>query len=173
MPERLDCSCAVVTVVHMVHACFVGALGGVAAYVCRVADKRNTQNYVVFAMHSVPTPCYTSCMQIKTGIDIVHVPTFERSLQAGGDSFHSRVFSEQDSIQRPDDVAHLSGLFAAKEAAMKAVGDTSIPLHGFVVGHMANGKPTMSLPGDVAESTDVSIAHHGDYSVATVVVLYA
>ena len=111
-------------------------------------------------------------MNIHTGIDIVHVPTFEHSLNAGGDSFYDRVFSPNDSIQRPGDVPHLAGLFAAKEAAMKALGDTSISWHEFVLGHEASGKPTLLLPGTAPMSVDVSIAHHGDYSVATVAVLY-
>lgn len=56
---------------------------------------------------------------------------------------------------------------------MKALGDTSVPWHDFVLGHEASGKPTITVPGDAPASSDVSIAHHGDYSIATVVVLYA
>jgi holo-[acyl-carrier protein] synthase len=62
---------------------------------------------------------------VGVGIDIVDVVRMEASIRKGSDRFLERVFtpSEQDRAARgPARFSELAALFAAKEAALKALG---------------------------------------------------
>src|SRR5215203_6230056 len=62
---------------------------------------------------------------VGIGIDATDLPRIAQTLQRYGDRFLRRVFTEREiayCTRRRDPVPHLAGRFAAKEAAMKALG---------------------------------------------------
>ena len=95
------------------------------------------------------------------GIDLVFVPEFDRQRDLGGDAFLRRVFTaaELENLES----AHLAGLWAAKEAVIKAYAQLGASLSAIVVSHDEAGRPCATYDGRTFE---VSIAHHGDYAVA-------
>jgi len=105
-------------------------------------------------------------VKIRTGIDIVSRSSFTLSLENGGQSFLDRCFNEIE--QKNSDVLHLAGVFAAKEAVIKALSlEAGSWLHICVV-YENNGRPKVELIEERIdiESLDVSISHDGDYIVA-------
>jgi phosphopantetheine--protein transferase-like protein len=114
-----------------------------------------------------------SSYRVRTGIDIVAIEEFRRSLESGGDIMRGRLFSPAEvggaGIER------LAGIFAAKEAAFKAL---ELPLGDWLVleiGHEPNGRPRIALRPDYDASRiidlDLSISHSGGIAVASVVAL--
>ena len=112
-------------------------------------------------------------LQVKTGIDLVVLEEFNRSLQRGGEAFVRRLFhrSEQDGAS----LERLAGIFAAKEAAFKAL---ALPLgnwHVLEIRHEDTGRPHIKWSSDYDSShiisLDLSITHSGGYAVASVVAL--
>ncbi len=110
---------------------------------------------------------------VRTGIDIVVVDEFRRSLERGGEAMRRRLFSvaEMDGAG----IESLAGIFAAKEAAFKAL---ELPLGDWLVlevGHEPNGRPKITLRPDYDASQivdlDLSISHSGGIAVASVVAL--
>ena len=67
--------------------------------------------------------------RLRVGIDIIEVDEIAESLGRFGDGYLHRVFSDAELVSTndvsPKDVAER---FAAKEAAMKAIGDLDEPL---------------------------------------------
>jgi holo-[acyl-carrier protein] synthase len=62
---------------------------------------------------------------IGIGLDATDLPRIAETLKRYGDRFLHRIFTEQEiayCTRRRDPVPHLAGRFAAKEAAMKALG---------------------------------------------------
>jgi len=95
------------------------------------------------------------------GIDLVHIPEFQKQLASGGDTFLHKAFSTTElQNQRPE---HLAGLWAAKEAVMKAGGLKPGKWQDIQISHKQNGAPIAQVGLDVYE---ISIAHHGEYAVA-------
>ena len=62
---------------------------------------------------------------IGIGLDATDLPRIAETLKRYGDRFLHRVFTDREiayCTRRRDPVPHLAGRFAAKEAAMKALG---------------------------------------------------
>ena len=62
---------------------------------------------------------------IGIGLDATDLPRIAETLKRYGDRFLHRIFTEREiayCTRRRDPVPHLAGRFAAKEAAMKALG---------------------------------------------------
>jgi holo-[acyl-carrier protein] synthase len=62
---------------------------------------------------------------IGIGLDATDIPRIAETLKRYGDRFLHRIFTEREiayCTRRRDPVPHLAGRFAAKEAAMKALG---------------------------------------------------
>jgi phosphopantetheine--protein transferase-like protein len=95
------------------------------------------------------------------GIDLVFVPEFDRQRTLGGDTFLHRVFTTAE-LENLDSV-HLAGLWAVKEAVLKAYAQIGAPFTDIVVSHDRTGRPSAKFDG---HAFAVSIAHHGDYAVA-------
>ena len=67
---------------------------------------------------------------IGTGIDATDIPRIERVLRRYGDRFLERIFTPAEVAycqRRRNPAPHLAGRFAAKEAAMKALGTGHSP----------------------------------------------
>ena len=95
------------------------------------------------------------------GIDLVYIPEFQKQLSLGGDTFLRRAFSPNElGNRRPE---HLAGIWAAKEAVVKAGQLTPGDWTTIQVCYTKEGRPSAQVDDQVFE---LSIAHHGDYAVA-------
>lgn len=120
-------------------------------------------------------------MIVGLGLDLVELPRIDAALARFGDRFLARILTpaERDALP-PRPLARLAGLFAAKEAAAKALGT------GFAQGvtfqHLEIlpdplGRPTLTLHGPAlaqaqrlgATTWHVSITHERATAAAVVV----
>ena len=107
------------------------------------------------------------------GLDLCAISRMQELLDSG----HSlrRMFTpeEEDYIRsRGASAAQtMAGLFAAKEAVLKALGTgLTIPMTDVVILHTALGQPQVSLTGKAAEMGGralVTITHEGDMAAAS------
>lgn len=110
-------------------------------------------------------------MTIASGIDIVYVPKFKRSIQKGRTAFLQRVFHSSELSN--NNIYHLAGLFALKEAVIKALGLPVDSWHEIEVREEKRGAPKVFVLSrtNSIKSQSASISHHGKYVVAEYVVL--
>ena len=110
-------------------------------------------------------------MQIKTGVDIVSVNEFEKSIKNGGQAFLIRCFNRIELNDQK--VQHLSGIFAAKEAIIKALEFPADSWLTITVTSQKNGKSQANfiyLKNKII-SSDISISHIKEYAVAVFTVI--
>ena len=121
-------------------------------------------------------------MGVLIGIDLAEVERVAGVLERHGDRFLSRVFHPGEINRRrrhPRAFAeHVAGRFAAKEAAMKALGTgwRGLSFKEIVIGREPGGKPLLSLRGRALEraralgvvSAEVSITHTATTAAAAV-----
>jgi holo-[acyl-carrier protein] synthase len=122
-------------------------------------------------------------MIVGTGIDVVEVPRVAAALERFGRRFVERIFTE-DEIRYCDSKAkpaeRYAARFAAKEAAMKAIGTGwthGVRWRDFEVRRMRGGRPTLVLSGKAAEfayrlgavRTQISITHTAAEAIAHVI----
>ncbi|HEY6064517.1 MAG TPA: holo-ACP synthase [Thermoanaerobaculia bacterium] len=124
-------------------------------------------------------------MKLLLGIDLTEVDRVAEVLERWGDRFTSRVFRPGElSARRRHPRAraeHVAGRFAAKEAAMKALGLgwRGLAFREIEVTRDIRGKPLLALHGRAlaraqhlrVESMEVSISHSRDAAVAVVALL--
>lgn len=115
---------------------------------------------------------------LVTGVDLVYLPRFKKALKNGGQPFLHRVFHEAELTNQ--DIAHLAGIFAAKEAVIKALGLPVDSFHEIRVMKLPSGSPKVeiiNLPaGRQGHQSSIinhalSISHDGDYVIAQFVAL--
>lgn len=111
-------------------------------------------------------------MTITTGIDLVYLPRFKKALKKGSENFLRRVFTERE-LAEPIDIKHLAGIFAAKEAIIKALSllpDSWLNIH---ITHSLNGAPQAKIfySKFFILNSSLSISHDGDYAIAQYVAL--
>jgi holo-[acyl-carrier protein] synthase len=119
---------------------------------------------------------------VGIGVDIVEVRRITQALQ-GGDAMAKRVFTEAEldyCWERKNRYQHFAGRFAAKEAALKALGtgwQEGIRWKDVEVVPGERGKPEINFYGKAKEFLEaseakraiVTITHARDYAVAAVV----
>jgi len=126
--------------------------------------------------------------RVLHGVDLVSVPELQAAMERT-ETFEARVFTENERAycrRHANPYVHFGGRFAAKEAALKAlgVGLAGIGLHtGLhdVEVLLGEGPPRLRLSGKAAAiaadlgvgSTSLSITHTRDNAVASVVMLAA
>jgi len=124
---------------------------------------------------------------ILLGIDLTPVPRVARTLERFGERFLARVFAPGEihrGRRHPRAFAeHVAGRFAAKEAAMKALGLgwRGLAFREIAVRRDARGKPRLELLGRAlarAEALGVvdmelSITHTADLAAAVVAMVTA
>ena len=92
-------------------------------------------------------------MIIGTGVDICEVPRIAESIARFGDRFLHRVFTEREiryCRSKKNSVERFAARFAAKEAAMKALGtgaSRGVTWKSIEVGHAPGGRPILHLAG--------------------------
>ena len=121
-------------------------------------------------------------MGLLLGIDLTEVPRISGMLERWGERFLARVFAPGE-IERGRRVPrafaeHVAGRFAAKEAAMKALGTgwRGIAFKEIVVRRHASGKPELEFRGRAlararalkVEAAEVSITHTATMAAAAV-----
>lgn len=117
------------------------------------------------------------------GLDLVDRQRIQRLLERHGEAFLRRVFLDgevRSGIGEAGKAAHVAGLFAAKEATMKALGTGWAEGVGFrqiEVLRQASGAPALRLHGEAQRRANVlgvrnlwlSISHDGASAVAVVI----
>jgi holo-[acyl-carrier protein] synthase len=121
---------------------------------------------------------------IGLGFDATDIPRVRRMVDEYGDRFLQRVFTAGElayCTRRRDPVPHLAGRFAAKEAAMKALGTghTQGVIWKAVAVARRGGPPTLVLHGGAARraaamhvaSSLLTITHSEALAMAQVLLL--
>ena len=101
---------------------------------------------------------------LKIGTDIIQISRIEKSIKK--QSFLNCVYTENEReyCKSPQNYA---GLFAAKEALVKALGiGIDRQLNSYEVLHKDSGEPYFPQ----FENSSVSISHDGDYAIAAVII---
>lgn len=102
---------------------------------------------------------------ILVGTDIVDIEDFKKSLKNGGPIFLRKLFTPQE--QENLDLVHLAGLFAAKEAVLKALSLKPGRWLEIEVQNEESGRPKVSLPKNIKLiSFDLSVSHTDSYAIA-------
>lgn len=112
-------------------------------------------------------------MQIRVGCDIVHIGRFKTSAQRGGEGFLSSIFSANELAARSDE--SLAGMFAAKEATVKALAIAAGNWRQIKIVFEQDGRPALHIvdaPCPII-SSDVSISHDGEYAFAVATFIIA
>jgi holo-[acyl-carrier protein] synthase len=124
-------------------------------------------------------------MNLLLGLDLTEVGRVSEVLERWGERFLMRVFSPGElnrARRHPRAFAeHVAGRFAAKEAAMKALGTgwRGVAFREISVRRDPRGKPRLELSGRALEraerlrvrSMEVSITHTADVAAAVVALL--
>jgi holo-[acyl-carrier protein] synthase len=122
-------------------------------------------------------------MIVGTGIDIAEVPRIRRSIERFGDRFLRRVFTAGEiryCESKANRFERYAARFAAKEAAMKALGtgwNYGVRWQDCEVARMPGGRPTMAFHGKAAEfaaklgvkNVALSISHTAEQAIAQVI----
>jgi holo-[acyl-carrier protein] synthase len=122
-------------------------------------------------------------MIVGTGIDIAEVDRIAASIERFGRRFLERVFTP-DEIRycesKANSAERYAGRFAAKEAAMKAIGtgwNRGVTWHDVEVTRAPGGRPTVAFHGKAAEffrhlgavRAHLSITHTKESAMAQVI----
>jgi len=110
---------------------------------------------------------------IKVGTDIVHTLEFKERFEKSRWKFERDVFFESEF--KDDSLEHLAGIFAAKEAVMKALDLAPGSWKSVQIEKLESGKPKLILHNNIKDkikNCDVSISHAGDYAIAVVICSY-
>jgi holo-[acyl-carrier protein] synthase len=123
-------------------------------------------------------------MGIRIGLDLTEVARVSRLLERWGERFLMRVFAPGELNRRrrqPQAFAeHVAGRFAAKEAAMKAIGTgwrRGVRWQDFEVTNLRSGRPTLVLHGVAAaiagnlgvKAISLSLTHTASQGMAVVI----
>ena len=109
-------------------------------------------------------------MVTGVGTDIVKIEKIKNAVERLGDDFLNRVFNkaELEMLDRTSKVffQRVAARFAAKEAVIKALTDTTIALKDIMILTYPNGAPYCKLSFDLKKDVLISISHIEDYAVA-------
>ena len=108
----------------------------------------------------------------SVGVDIIEVARVQKSLE--NPKFVSRIYlpSEIEYCKKYKEYAqHFAGMFACKEAVMKALKTAGGYFLDIEITHQENGAPKIVLHGKLAqmfesEKLDISISHIKDNAIA-------
>jgi holo-[acyl-carrier protein] synthase len=122
-------------------------------------------------------------MIVGTGIDIAEVPRIRQSIERFGERFLGRIFTPGERRycdSKANRIERYAARFAAKEAAMKALGtgwNHGVRWQDCEVVRMPGGRPTMAFHGRASEfsaklgvkNTALSISHTSEQAIAQVI----
>jgi len=121
---------------------------------------------------------------VGVGLDLVEIDRMRESLDRHGPSFAERILhpdEDKSRIGMADGATHLAGLFAAKEAVMKALGTgmAGAAFKDIAVLNRPNGEPYLRLSGRAQETAAkrgvrdwrVSVTHSRTMAAAVAIAL--
>ncbi len=122
-------------------------------------------------------------MIVGTGIDIAEVPRIRQSIERFGQRFLQRIFTPGEMRycdSKANRYERYAARFAAKEAAMKALGtgwNHGVRWRDCEVARMPGGRPTMAFHGKAGEfasklgvkNVALSITHTAEQAMAQVI----
>src|SRR5260370_29272035 len=122
-------------------------------------------------------------MIVGTGIDIAEVPRIAESIERFGERFLHRVFTEGEiryCDSKANRVERYAARFAAKEAAMKALGtgwSHGVRWRDIAVARQPWGRPTIKFHGKAADfaarvgakNAALSLSHTPEQRIASVI----
>ena len=122
-------------------------------------------------------------MIVGSGIDLAEVVRIQRSIERFGDRFLGRVFTPTERAyvdRKKNRFERYAARFAAKEAAMKAIGtgwNSGVTWQDIEVTNLPSGKPTLRFSGKAAEfvkrmgvrSVALSLSHTAELAIAEVI----
>jgi len=116
------------------------------------------------------------------GVDLATIDRIKQAYLRTGDPFLKRVFTAEERAYtrgKKDPFPHLAGIFAAKEAARKAFGDSlkGIGWTEIEVVHASSGRPKLNMHGHAGaklkelgiKRIHLSITHDKPQAVAIVI----
>jgi len=120
---------------------------------------------------------------IGTGVDIIEVSRIKKAVTQWQDKFLRRIFTKNEvnySSQKTASFQHLAARFAAKEAVLKAFGDSTIHRVEWTNIEILNdkfGKPIIKLSGKAKKAKEqkgitdiiISVSHTRTYAVASAI----
>ena len=122
-------------------------------------------------------------MIVGTGIDIAEVPRIAESIKRFGDRFLDRIFTDGERRycdSKANREERYAARFAAKEAAMKAIGtgwSHGVAWRDIEVVRLPGGRPTIHFHRKAAEfaarlgtnNISLSLTHSKEYAIAQVI----
>ena len=122
-------------------------------------------------------------MIVGTGIDIAEVPRIADAIERYGDRFLNRIFTEGERRycdSKANRMERYAARFAAKEAAMKALGtgwNHGVRWRDVEVSRQPGGRPTIAFHGKAAEAAtklgaahvSLSLSHTEEQAIAHVI----
>ena len=105
--------------------------------------------------------------EVKVGCDLVQISEFEKRIK-NNHSLLKNLFSTFE-LNNNKSIKSLAGVFAAKEAVVKALQLKPGSWDLIEIIKLDNGKPTINIHNYDKRiiSQDISISHDGDYALAT------
>lgn len=121
-------------------------------------------------------------MIVGSGVDLAEVDRIEAAIGRHGDRFIARIYTPLEIAyvsRKANKFERFAARFAAKEAAMKAIGTGwrhGVGWHDFEVANLPSGKPTLLFHGAAAEfskklgvrNVSLSLTHTKQYGMAIV-----
>lgn len=118
------------------------------------------------------------------GLDLVEIDRMKEALERHGTAFAERILHPDEDAARiatGEGAAHLAGLFAAKEAVMKALGTgmAGAAFKEIAILNRPGGEPYVRLSGKAQETADqrgirdwrISITHSRTMAAAVAIAL--
>jgi holo-[acyl-carrier protein] synthase len=122
-------------------------------------------------------------MIVGTGVDIIEVNRVAEAIERFGERFLTRIFTESEiryCNAKRNRVERFAARFAAKEAAMKALGTglrRGVSWQHIEVGHLPGGRPTIIFTQAAAQiaaqlgakHVSLSVSHTEEHAIAQVI----
>jgi len=120
---------------------------------------------------------------VGIGLDLVEIDRVAAARERHGEAFLRRILHDDERSERVAVPSHLAGLFAAKEAVMKALGTgmAGASFAEILVRHHPSGQPHVELRGQTRElasrlgvgAWQLSITHSRTAAAAVAIALSA
>ncbi len=117
----------------------------------------------------------------RVGVDAVHLPSWDRYLDVGGDAFLHRVYTPLELAQAEGEAERLASRFAGKEAVLKVLGTgiANVGMNSVEIVCEDSGRPRVRLhaaAAGIAETLslsafELSLCHEQDYALAVATAL--
>ena len=106
------------------------------------------------------------------GIDIIEIERFDKLIKKYGKKFLCRIFTDSEIkyAERKKNAESFAGMFAAKEAFIKAYGERKIEFYDIEILHDKNNKPSYNLHFETDLPLNLSISHNKTTAVAICII---